>query len=76
MRIYEPAARPGILPGVFFIHGGGFVRGHVEWFNPFCEDMVLSDEVVVASVEYRLAPEHPFSGRARGLLCRALLVRG
>jgi len=59
VRIYRPVAASGTLPGVYFIHGGGFVLGDIEG-----EDAVatmICDQVgaVVVSVDYRLAPEHP-----------------
>ena len=30
VRIYRPKAASGVLPGIFFIHGGGMIMGSVE----------------------------------------------
>jgi acetyl esterase len=60
VTIFSPAQRPVAAPALYWIHGGGFVLGDVDG------DMVapaqVADELgaVVVSVEYRLAPEHPF----------------
>ena len=60
VRIYRPAGVPGPLPGVYYIHGGGMVRGGVELEDDSAS--LICDRVgaVVVSVEYRLAPEHPY----------------
>ena len=63
VRIYTPvgaeAADTG-LPGLVYMHGGGYVLGSPD----FCHSDLLriADQVgaVVVSVDYRLAPEHPF----------------
>jgi acetyl esterase len=61
-RHYRPAdadasARPPLL--VFF-HGGGFVVGDLETHDEPCRLLCRHAEVHVLSVDYRLAPEHPF----------------
>ncbi|MET0715566.1 MAG: alpha/beta hydrolase [Mycetocola sp.] len=52
---------PGALPAVLFVHGGGFVLGTPEQFQPLVDEIVLATPAVVVSVDYRLAPEtrHP-----------------
>ncbi len=60
-RVYVPAsARSTGAPGLVFFHGGGWVVGSIESHDRLCR--VLADEAstVVVSVDYRLAPEHPF----------------
>lgn len=64
MRLYEPAARPELVPAVLYVHGGGFVRGSVSQSDALCEELALACEAVVVSVEYRLAPRHPFPAAA------------
>jgi len=60
VRIYRPRVIVAPVPAILKIHGGGFVTGSIE--TEHGTDVELSRElgVVVASVDYRLAPEHPF----------------
>jgi acetyl esterase len=47
-------------PAIVWIHGGGFVLGDVEGDMPLATGLAADTGAVVVSVEYRLAPEHPF----------------
>ncbi|TKX61089.1 alpha/beta hydrolase [Halorubrum sp. ASP1] len=58
-RLYRPAGDPP-YPTVVFFHGGGFVLGSVETHDWLCRHLTRESECAVLSVEYRLAPEHPF----------------
>ncbi len=60
VRIYQPTERPDTLPALLWIHGGGYVLGNVEQDAPAAKHLAKSVQCVVVSVEYRLAPEHPF----------------
>ncbi|NLU52079.1 MAG: alpha/beta hydrolase [Clostridiaceae bacterium] len=61
VKIYERKDRGDeFLPGVFWIHGGGYVLGHPDVDDGICEKFVLDANCVVVSVDYRLAPEHPY----------------
>lgn len=60
VRIYQPETRPETLPALLWIHGGGYVLGSVEGDDLKAKQLALLLNCVVASVEYRLAPEHPF----------------
>lgn len=60
VRIYQPETRPDTLPALLWIHGGGYVLGSVQGDDLKAKSLALSLNCVVASVEYRLAPEHPF----------------
>jgi acetyl esterase len=60
-RIYVPRqARGGPSPGLVYFHGGGWVVGSIESHDRFCRGLCSEAGVVVVSVDYRLAPEHPF----------------
>jgi len=61
VRVYRPKApASGPRPGVFEIHGGGFMMGDIAMMDPWCQRVAAEIDAVVVSVEYRLAPEHPF----------------
>jgi acetyl esterase/lipase len=60
VRIYTPASRDGALPGLVYLHPGGFVGGSVDMVNTEAARIAAEVGAVVVSVGYRLAPEHPF----------------
>lgn len=60
VRLYRPASLPANAPAFYWVHGGGMVMGNVEQSDPYCARVANELNVLVASVEYRLAPEHPF----------------
>jgi acetyl esterase len=60
VRIYWPSAEPGNLPIVVFYHGGGFACGDLDTHDPVARAHAVGAEAIVVSVDYRLAPEHPF----------------
>jgi acetyl esterase len=61
VRVYTPAsARQSRLPGVVFFHGGAFVLGDMYTEELRCLRYSAEAECVVVSVDYRLAPEHPY----------------
>ena len=72
VRVYRPAGATGTLPGIYHIHGGGMILGSVEGealtASMICEQV----NAVVASVEYRLAPEDPHPAQVED--CYAGLV--
>ncbi len=60
VRIYWPASDDTPLPVVVFYHGGGFSLGDLDTHDPVARLHAVSAEAIVVSVDYRLAPEHPF----------------
>lgn len=50
----------GPAPLLVWFHGGGYVVGDLDTTDPFCRRACVSAGVNVLSVDYRLAPEHPF----------------
>jgi len=62
VRVYRPrsAAGPTAVPGIVFIHGGGFMIGSVDTEHMGAVLVAADTGAVVVSVDYRLAPEHPY----------------
>ncbi|RKF19438.1 alpha/beta hydrolase [Altericroceibacterium spongiae] len=60
LRLYDcrDIREPG--PMILFIHGGGFVIGDLDSYHNLCTEIALRADLPVLSVDYRLAPEHPF----------------
>jgi acetyl esterase len=61
-RVYEPVADP---PGtVVYCHGGGWVIGGLDTWDAAVRILAQESGARVVSVDYRLAPEHPFPAAA------------
>ncbi len=62
-RLYTPKALRkvnGLAPCLVFYHGGGWVIGNLETHDVVCRKLAHEGELIVISVDYRLAPEHKF----------------
>jgi len=60
-RRYRPiGAKAGLLPTLIYYHGGGFVIGNIETHDSTCRRLANKSRCQVISIDYRLAPEHPF----------------
>ncbi|WP_433630870.1 alpha/beta hydrolase [Halomicrococcus sp. NG-SE-24] len=61
LRLYRPGETgDGPLPVVVFYHGGGWTLGTLDSIDGVCRELAARADCVVVSVDYRLAPEHPF----------------
>jgi acetyl esterase len=59
LRIYLPG-QPSSPPVLAFFVGGGWILGPTEASDAVCQRLALATPCAVATVGYRLAPEHPF----------------
>jgi acetyl esterase len=59
-RLYTPSGLAEGSPLLVFYHGGGFVLGSLHSHDNTCRFLAKHAQVRVLSVDYRLAPEHPF----------------
>ena len=60
VRLYRPAGQRVSRPALYWIHGGGLVLGNVAMDDAHCALIAAELNIVVASVEYRLAPAFPY----------------
>ncbi|MFC4440263.1 MULTISPECIES: alpha/beta hydrolase [Natrialbaceae] len=58
IRVCRPDAED--LPTLLFYHGGGWTLGTLDSADDICRELAARAECLVLSVDYRLAPEHPF----------------
>ncbi len=72
VRRYRPAGQDGPLPALVYLHGGGFVVGSLDLYDADARRIAAEVGAVVFSVDYRLAPEHPFPAGLED--CYATLV--
>jgi len=67
-RLYSPGTHPGQRgnkhgpggPVILYIHGGGWITGNLDFCDSLCRHLATRSGYRVLSVDYRLAPEHPF----------------
>lgn len=66
-RLYRPLAlrqSDGLAPALLYFHGGGWVIGDLDTHDVVCRTLAADGELLVISVDYRLAPEHKFPAAA------------
>ncbi|MCF2524564.1 alpha/beta hydrolase [Bradyrhizobium sp. G127] len=62
-RVYKPLTlrqADGLSPCLVFFHGGGWVIGNLDSHDVVCRTLADEGQLIVISVDYRLAPEHRF----------------
>ncbi len=59
LRIYTPKGK-GPFAVYISMHGGGWVFGSLDSHDPFCQSIAQQANVIVVSIDYRLAPEHKY----------------
>jgi len=69
-RLYRPSV-DGVLPGLVFFHGGGWVIGDLDSHDDLCRDLAAQAGCAVLAVDYRMAPEHPFPAAAEDAIVAA-----
>lgn len=58
VRLYHPGG--GMRPALIYFHGGGWVIGDLDTHDRLCRRIASESGLAVISVDYPLAPEHPF----------------
>jgi acetyl esterase len=59
-RLYRPTGAEEVSPLLVFFHGGGWIYGDLDSHDAACRFLAEQSGVRVLSVDYRLAPEHPY----------------
>ncbi|MGI8680362.1 MAG: alpha/beta hydrolase [Jatrophihabitans sp.] len=60
VRVYRPNGADSTVPTIVYFHGGGYVIGDLDTHENVCRQLCRDVDAVVISVDYPLAPEHPF----------------
>ena len=76
-RRYRPlgSAAGAPLPTLIYYHGGGFVIGNIETHDSTCRRLANKSRCQVISIDYRLAPEHPFPAPIKDALAAFRYIR-
>ena len=75
-RLYTPKGLADGSPLLVFYHGGGWVVGDIDTHDTVCRYLAVHAEVRVLTVEYRLAPEHPYPAAADDALAAYAYAAG
>ncbi|OLR91308.1 alpha/beta hydrolase [Actinokineospora bangkokensis] len=73
VRLYQPQESG---PLVVFLHGGGWVNGDLDTYDPLCRYLAALSGATVAAIDYRLAPEHPYPAAFEDIDTAVLWLRG
>lgn len=60
IRLYRPAHWTQSDAAMLYMHGGGWMLGSIEGHDQVCTDLATQTGIAVASIDYALAPEHPY----------------
>ncbi len=74
-RVYVPFGAMENGAGLVFFHGGGFVIGDIDTHDGLCQRLAAVSGARVVSVDYRLAPEHPYPAAADDALAAFDTIR-
>lgn len=72
VRLYLDGDDPAPRPTLIYMHGGGFVTCSIDSHDAYCRRLAQETGIAVLSVDYRLAPEHPYPAGFED--CRDVLV--
>ena len=78
LRYYRPqgARADAQLPALVYFHGGGWVIGDLDTHDVLCRELANGARCAVYSVDYRLAPEHPFPAAVEDCVAALAFVAG
>lgn len=76
IRLFRPAGQAQSTAALLWIHGGGYVIGNARQDDRLCSGFSRRLGITVASVEYRLAPEHPYPAALHDCYAALLWLTG
>lgn len=76
LRLFDARDERAPGPVMVFFHGGGFVMGDIHTHEPFCAEMARQLDMPIVSVEYRLAPEHPWPAGVEDAIAATRWIAG
>jgi len=74
LRVYVPGAEP-VYPVTIYYHGGGWFMSDLDTHDVVCRKLARASSSIVVSVDYRLAPEHPYPAAVDDAYSAALWTR-
>jgi acetyl esterase len=77
VRLYRPlgSMADALLPVLVYFHGGGWVIGDLDTHDVLCRELANGAGCAVASVDYRMGPEHRFPAAVDDVLAATRWVR-
>lgn len=78
-RLYKPLTlrqSGGLSPCLVFFHGGGWVIGNLDSHDVACRTLADEGQLIVISVDYRLAPEHKFPAAVEDAIAATEWIAG
>jgi acetyl esterase len=78
-RVYTPVKlrnANGLAPCLVFFHGGGWVIGNLDSHDVACRKLADEGQLIVISIDYRLAPEHKFPAAVNDVVAATKWIAG
>ena len=75
LRLYEPEGVAPVSPAILYLHGGGWVICSLDTHDGVCRRLANAAGVRVASLDYRMAPEHPYPAPLEDCVAAARGIR-
>jgi acetyl esterase len=78
-RVYTPVKlrkAGGLAPCLVFFHGGGWVIGNLDSHDVACRKLADEGQLIVISIDYRLAPEHKFPAAVNDVIAATTWIAG
>jgi acetyl esterase len=76
VRLYRPVGAPSPAPVLAWAHAGGWIRGDLDTWDAPLKDLAHRTGAVVASIDYRLAPEAKFPAALQDTLAALRYLAG